>query len=352
MQSKPAAVEEFNEAIAIQQSLLKTSENHEMAMNSLAASYNNLASLQDVSDPTGAADAYQQAIALQLKLVKTDQVNRTYQAELARTYNNFGYLASRTKDWQRAEVCYSDAIQLQESLVKTSPKIISYRRDLAISYNNLGMVQSRINRFAEAELSFQKAVRLQVTLLATQPTDTQTLSNQGSVWNNLGMLHERLHRLAEAASAYQQAIHFQLLAMQKGTNNDAFRAILSRHYFNYARNLAVQGKFDEAMQVVMKRKELWPGQPERLFSVAQELAGFNHEMSGKSGVETTKIACQQAAVVALREALNEGLSPQRLKDASLSELSDSAEFRQLIEDPKLGLSAPLPARPAEISRVN
>ena len=73
-----------------------------------------------------------------MKLVIADPINRTHQADLATTYNNLGFLASRNKDWQRAEVWYGDAIRLQENLVKNSPLAGKYRRDLAISYNNLG----------------------------------------------------------------------------------------------------------------------------------------------------------------------------------------------------------------------
>ena len=352
MQAKDAAAAEFREAIAIQQPLAKLKAADEAALRSLAASYNNLASLQDIAEPQAAADAYQKAIAIQLELVKTYPINRIHQGDLVRTYNNLGYLASRGKDWQKAEVCYADAIQLQENLVKASPLAGSYRRDLAISYNNLGMVQSRGNRFAEAEASFHKAAQLQDVLLAAQPADVQTLSNQGSVWNNLGMLYDRRHRLAEAAAAYQQAIHFQGLALQGAETTDAFRGILSRHFFNYARNLAAQAKFDDAVLVVLERKKLWLGQPERLYSVAQELARLQHQMNGRPGVEKTKNACLQAAVVALREALQAGLSRDRLKDASLSALSESTEFRQLLGDPKVGLSTPESERPAEISRVN
>jgi tetratricopeptide (TPR) repeat protein len=225
---------------------------------------------------------------------------------------------------------------------------------LAISYNNLGMVQSRGNRFTEAEASFQKAERLQDVLLAAQPADAQTLSNQGSVWNNLGMLLDRQHRLAEAAAAYQQAIHFQRLALPGAESNDAYRTLLSRHYFNCARNLAAQAKFDDAVQMVLERKMLWPGEPERLYTIAQELAGLQHQMNGRPGVEKSKAACAQAAVDTLREALEAGLPLDRLKDSSLSDLAESAEFRQLFEDRQVGLSAPASAsaRPAELGRVN
>jgi eukaryotic-like serine/threonine-protein kinase len=352
MQVADAAAAEYRAAIEIQQRLAKSKPADEVVLHGLAASFNNLASLQDAANPRAAVDAYQKAIEIQLELVKAFPINRDYQGDLARTYNNLGFLASRNKDFQRAEVCYADAIELQQNMVKASPLAGAYRRDLAISYNNLGMVQSRDNRFAEAEASFRQATRLQDVLLAAQSADVQTLSNQGSVWNNLGMLLDRQHRLTEAAAAYQKAIHFQSLAVDGAKSNDSFRGILSRHYFNYARNLAAQAKFDEAMQVALERGKLWAGQPDRLFSVAQELAGLRRQMTGRPGLEKTKAACLPAAIGTLREALKAGLSPDRLNDSSLSELSESAEFRQLLENPKVGLGPPASTRQAELSRVN
>lgn len=252
----------------------------------------------------------------------------------------------------RAELWYGDAIRLQENLVKESPLVGSYRRDMAISYNNLGMAQSRRSRFAEAEASFQKAARSQDMLLVAEPNNAQTLSNQGGVWNNLGMLYDRQHKAADAAAAYLQAIHFQTAALKHSDKNDAYRATLSRHYYNYARNLASQEKFGESLNELRELQSLWAGSPDRLYSVAKEMAKLDRQMAGKAGLEQIRMDCTQAAIAALREALDGGLSKEHLSDASLASLFDTPEFRKLTAGAETHSIAPTSAQPAEIGRVN
>jgi tetratricopeptide (TPR) repeat protein len=335
MQAKDSAAGEFRQAIALQESLLKQGGEDRTVLRSLAASYNNLASLQENSDPRTTGEMYEKAVALQMKLVIADPINRNHQADLARTYNNLGFLASRNKDWPRAELWYADAIRLQENLVKESPLAGTYRRDLAISYNNLGMAQSRANKFEEAEASFQKAARSQDMLLVAQPNDAEILSNQGSVWNNLGMLYDQQQKPTDAAAAYQQAIHFQSAALKQAEKNDAYRATLSRHYFNYARNLSSQEKFEASLNELRELKVLWSGNAERLYAVAQEMAKLDGQMAGKTSLEKTKSDCMRAAIATLKEALAGGLSKDHLSDASLASLSESPEFRQLTADSKI-----------------
>ena len=194
------AAAEFKEAIRIGESLVATSEHVGAANEGLAASYTNLASIEELASPIIAEEHNRRSIALLGDLVKADPVNRLHRGNLARSYNNLGYLASQRNAWKRAEVCYSDAIQLQETLVNASPNEVVYRRDLAVSYTNLGMAESGDNRFDEAEKSLQKAAGLQDALLAANPNNAHILSDTGNLWNNLGSLYDKQQRFAEAGT--------------------------------------------------------------------------------------------------------------------------------------------------------
>lgn len=336
--AKAAALNEFAAAINIQEWLAPLPTASEGIMRSLAASYNNFASLQDEAHAMSAAEAYQKAIEIQRKLVKADTVNRTHQNDLAKTYNNLGFLSSRAKDWQKAELCYGNAIQLQEELVKASPLFGAYRRDLAISYNNIGMVQSRNARLEEAESSFQKSVQLQDTLLVAQPKDAETRSNQGSAWNNLAMLFDRQRRFTDAEKAYQQSIANQRRALDSAPTNRRYRALLSQHYINFARNLSMQAKYDAAVDVALARKQLWPNQADRLYSVAQQLAATYGSMRAANAPQPSQIGCVQAAVTTLRDAVAAGLPTERLKDASLVNLGSHADYQKLIGETTLNFA--------------
>lgn len=328
---KVAAIKEFDDAIRIGRQLADESETNETVLRSLAASYNNLGSLQVLWQPILAAEAYRNAIEIGMKLVKADRINRLYQGDLARTYSNLGFLLSRTKDWMNAELRYGDAIRIQQNLVKASPMMGVYRRDLAISYNNLGMAQSRSGRLEEAKSSFQQSAQLQNALLAAQPADAETCSNQGSVWNNLGMLYDEQRRYADAEKAYQKAIANQRRALDAVPGNDRYRALLSRHYLNSGRNFEKQAKYDAAVQSAVKRKELWPESPDRLYSVAQQLASTYGLARATSESQQLQATCLEVAIQSLRESMAAGLPMERLQDKSLANLAGTIEFRELIQ---------------------
>jgi hypothetical protein len=107
--------------------------------------------------------------------------------------------------------------------------------------------------------------------------------------------------------------------------------LLSRHYFNYARNLRSQKKFDEAVTASMERGALWPNQTERLQSVARELAvTYRHMTESHAADARSKDRCARAIVDILREALAAGLPAERLQRSEFDVLADHAAFRALL----------------------
>jgi serine/threonine protein kinase/tetratricopeptide (TPR) repeat protein len=332
---KTAAIKEFDQAIRIGRQLADDSEPSEGILCGLAESYNNLALVHDIAEPILTDDAFRNAIAIERKLVKADPINRIYQANLARTYNNLGFLSARSKDWKKAELCYGDAIQIEQNLVKASPMAGAYRRDLAKSYNNLGMAQRGGGRLTEAEASFQKSSQLQEALLASQPSDAEMRNSQGNVWGNLGMLYEQQKRYDDAEKAYEKAAANQHIAFDAAPNNSRYRALLSSHYWNLARTLNKQAKYSSAVQAAIERKQLWQGNADRLYTVAQQLAGTYGLMQAASTPQQSQAECVNGAVATLREALTAGLSADRLKDKSLASLAGSEEFRKLIDGSKI-----------------
>ena len=281
------------------------SETNEAVLRSLAASYNNLGSLQDVC----AADSGCRRVSkgdrdpAQACEGRSNQSNLP--GRLARTYNNLGFLSSRTKDWKKAELCYGDAIQIQENLVKASPMAGVYRRDLAISYNNLGMAQSRDGRLAEAEASFQKSAQLQDDVAGG------SADGRGNAQQSGQRVEQPGHAVRSAAAICRRREGLPegdresaARALDAAPTNDRYRALLSRHYLNFARNLNKQAKYEAAVQAAIERKQLWPGNADRLYSVAQQLAGTYGLMRAASTPQQSQAElCDMRRLQTLREAL-------------------------------------------------
>ncbi len=340
------AAAEFQQAIDLVTPLAQGATPNETALRTLAACYNNLGSLSRGSDgahdSSAAVNAYGQAIAIQQRLVALNPINRLYQGDLGRTYNNLGYPYGQQQDWASAEKCFGDAIKLQSQLVQASPLAAAYRRDLAVSYNNRGMMQSRSGLSADAEASFRRALEQLGVLLAAQPGDGQSLSNRGSVFNNLGMLLDGRRQPAEAEKAYRQAIADQLRAYHESANSTSARDLLSRHYANLVKNLREQGRSAEAIDNSVERAQLWSGQPEQLFEVAQDLAAIHGAIRGDAEA-AEKARCEASAIATLRSALTAGLSPDRLNDAAFDDIRDGNGFRTLLTGGHRGPAPPATA---------
>jgi hypothetical protein len=50
------------------------------------------------------------------------------------------------------------------------------------------------------------------------------------------------------------------------------RELLSKMYYNFGQSLRATGKFDEALQAALARRQLWRGNSERLLGIAAEMA--------------------------------------------------------------------------------
>src|SRR5262249_45397396 len=147
----------------------------------------------------------------------------------------------------------------------------------------------------------------QETLLAAQPNDAETRSNQGSVWNNLGMLLDQQKNYEYAERSYRKAIVNQQIAFDAAPKNERYKSLLSGHYSKLAWNLDKQSKYDAAVEAAVARKQLWAGNADRLYAVAQQLATTYDLMRTTTTDQKSQARCITAAVETLREAVAAGL---------------------------------------------
>ncbi len=262
----------YRAAIAIQESLRKSDPQDAANLNNLAASYNNLSALFMASRPEIARQWVEKALSLQTTLVRNHPTRRRYQSDLALSYNNLGAIHTRMNQPLDAQRCFQDAIAIHQRLVAAAPLVPAYQRDLSVSYNNLGMAQHSASAIAQAEASFGKALGIQQELVDAHPHDVNLLSGLGGIHNNLGLVYKNSGRLSEACASLASAIAAQEVAHQRASDVTSFRESLNKHYYNYAETLRMLDRPDDAAEVVLKRRNLWAGDADRLVRVAEELA--------------------------------------------------------------------------------
>jgi serine/threonine protein kinase/tetratricopeptide (TPR) repeat protein len=244
----------------------------------LAIALNNLSFVLRTSNPKAAQTAVREAIALLERLAKDCPSEVQFLDDLALCYNNAASLAKQDEqarekaiDWQ------ARAIELQERLMRTSPAVVRHRSDLAISLNNLGVVHCRAGQEVEADDAFRRARELLATLAGDYPNELAYQSSFAALLNNQALALAGAGRHKEALAIYADAVAAQRICWQQRRESPLMREVLSKMYYNYAQSLRVEGRFADAGQAAVDRREVWRGNGERLLGVAAELAAIAEE---------------------------------------------------------------------------
>ena len=291
----------------------------------LAATHANIAALQQARDPAAAQRSYARGLAILRSLAERFPDHPELSRDLALTGNNLGALQSHRGEHALAAESYREAVELLQHLVLSSPSSISYRRDLSLSLNNRGLALARDGRPAEAEHAFRQAVEIQQPLVTEHPESLSDVSSLGGIWNNLGMMLESQHQPARAIAAYEKALQIQQSTATAGELPPRSRDYLDRTLVNFSRVCCEQGQLDKALKLTLQRRDLWPGQPERLWSVAVELAEIaRKEAQSHEGLSTSHRELLQLAADTVNASVRRGLN--RTVPAK------SPIFRELIED--------------------
>ena len=299
----------FGQALQIQEQLLAAAPTNSDLLRSLSATLNGLGLLYVDAHPEKSIPYYERAADLLKKAADLENGDPLYRGDLAVTYNNLGRAQSIAGNSADAADSYAKAIEMQTEAVRGAPAKKSNRGFLAIGYNNLGLEQAKHNDSTGAEASFRHALELQETLVKENSHDVELRSTLGGMYNNLGFVLEGVKRPTDALAAYGQAVEHQRQAMSQSPDTTRFRVFLSRHYINYARMLLQAGRVDEALEASLARRNLWPSDPNQLFSVAEELAvaADNHMIKSRHGPIAADYS--DRAVETLKQAISAGWKP-------------------------------------------
>ncbi|REK15730.1 MAG: serine/threonine protein kinase [Planctomycetota bacterium] len=331
-----AAEASLREAIRLQEQLAETARRGDGTGNvewlrNLAATYNQLAALAG-QDPADAVGWYEKAVAYQRQALEAQPEGLRHKSDLATWLNNLAAARARTGDLEKAAATYSEAIDLQQDLLRIAPLDRAYRRDLAVSYNNLGLAHTRLRDPENAQRCFRNALGFHRQLVAERPLDLDVQSSLGGVYNNLGIVLEQTGQDTEAAEAYAEAIAHQRIAQENAPGVPRYREFLSKHYFNRGRVLRRLDRPDEAVEAAMARKRLWPDEPQRLLSVAEEIALCGAKTPSEG--QLTAEQCTQLALATLRAAVAAGLSlPEDLaRREAFANIKEHPDFAELVSD--------------------
>ena len=179
--------------------------------------------------------------------------------------------------------------------------MISYTSDLALTLNELGRIYHTSSTEKRSQEAFAKALSLQHEVIQLDPSDANLHHTLGGIYNNLGLVLEKSNELNTAVKAFERAVQAQEKARELAPQVERFRNFLSKHYYNWGRVLRKLERPQDAVRATNARKSLWSESPDRMTSIAEELALAAELMDGQLKSQT-----ENQAIDALTIAVNAG----------------------------------------------
>jgi tetratricopeptide (TPR) repeat protein len=312
-----------------------THENSKYARD-LAIACNNLSYVLRKRDSDAAFQIAEEAIAVLERLSQRHPEEGAFEDDLALCYNNLAALETTRNRLVEASGLYGKAIALQERLARKAPAVVRHRSDLAVSLNNLGVVFCRLEQPNAADTAFARAQQLFVTLAGDYPDELAYRSSFAALLNNQALALADAGRRDAALKIYPAAIESQRAAWAQAPDSSMMCNVLSKMYYNYGQCLRSEGRMAEAAQVALARRDVWKGNPDRLFGVAVELAQLDADSRtspGESSSDGAELSLVGEVVATLSQVHDSGwpADVDLASDERFSHLHDNEHFTSLLD---------------------
>jgi serine/threonine-protein kinase len=327
-------------AIAIQEALVREHPAAADYRASLARSLLNLGRLQMEADrPAVASAGYERARVIADQLVRDHPGVAEHRALLASACQSIGWIQVVSSQPADASASYERAHGLYEGLTREHPSHTTYRSNLASILIDLGTLRILTGRHAQSFPLFQRAQELLDELIREHPNDLGLHSRLAKVMDNRGIALAEQGRHREAEEAFLAAIARHRGAFEQMPDGKQYRQYLSSHYANLARVRRAAGRPAEAANASLERRTLLAGDPDKLYSVACELASCIPlvEQGRGDSVDRWRVERRKyidLALETLRQAIGAGYQDIALmrSDPELNPLRSSNEFQSLLSD--------------------
>lgn len=246
------------------------------------------------------------------------------------------------RDSKAVEPCLealSRAQALLAPLLERHDRRADLRRRLAEVAYLTGVVQFEQGELAAAVEPYEQARDLRQRLVNDNPRHLEDQAALGTALDELGVVLWKLERDVEALNASWSATDHLRAAWNTAPGVIGYRRGLSNHLANLSWLMRESSQPSESARLLQERKQLWPGDPDELYSVAAELAETAESMRDDGLELGDKELAQQRDIVAqalqtLREAVAAGFNhPDQLRhDARFIPWTDMPEFQAILQE--------------------
>lgn len=263
-----------------------------------------------------------QALEQARKLNQSQTKSPRYEQLVATCCTSKGESAKNVGALTEAEQLYREALGIREKYAKVRPVLTDAHYDAARAYRDLAEL-SRNDQPAEALALYEQCRGSCNEALRVSPQHLQAQSVMGQAWNGLGFCQAKLGRYADALKSFENAGEPHRAVFAKSPKQTLYRERLSEHYEHFSRVLRDKQRMKEAVELLLKRQQLWPDNAGELYRVACDLAQC---AAGPTSPEA------ELALAALRQAIVQGYSDanQLCIERSFDRLRDRDDFMKLL----------------------
>jgi len=233
-------LESFGKALAIQERLARNDPAVTAFARDLAASHNNIGSLQsDTGQPQLALESFDKALAIRERLARETPTVTDFASDVGATLNNIAQIDLVQRRYPEAKQRLLDAIVWQEKALAAKPRNPTYRQYLQNHYTNLKLAAQGLGDDALA----QEAQRRLAALAATDP-QIQTLDSRLAAVMKGEAAKDNPERLALAQRAYdtqRYALAARLWNEAIGTDPKLANDRQAQHRYNAACSASLAG---------------------------------------------------------------------------------------------------------------
>jgi tetratricopeptide (TPR) repeat protein/tRNA A-37 threonylcarbamoyl transferase component Bud32 len=336
---KPAeALQAFQKALAIQQSLADANPAIAGYKSDLALSHNNVGTvLLRTGKPEEALSEWRRALAINQKLADAYPAVAEFQSALAGTHNNIGDLLSQTGQLAEVLQAYQKVLVIRQKLADANPAVTDLQSEVATSHSSIGYVLSQMGKPTQALAAHEEALAIRQKLVDANPAVTKFQRTLAQTHNLLGRLLARQQRFAEGFRAIDAGLAIRRKLAKADPKNSDYATDLGYSHAYRGWALIRSGQQSKAASDLQQAIELWAKaeapNTETRFERSRALAllaGLAGEAQSSVSKNEAKAFADQA-VAALRDAINAGWSrPDELKEPDFDALRGRDDFQNLV----------------------
>ncbi|VTU08498.1 photosystem I assembly protein Ycf3 [Actinobacillus indolicus] len=248
------ALDYYQKALAINESLVKQDPNDQQAQRDLSFSYENLG---DIAVKQGSLDKalnyYQRGLEICESFAKQDQSDQDAQRDLSISYNKLGDILVMQGNFDRALSYYQRGLEIRESLAKQDQGDQDAQLDVSSSYERLSYIAEKQGNLDKVLSYNQRELEILENLTKQ---DSSNQKAQFILYKRLSYIAEKQGNLAKALSYYQKRLQISESLSKQDPSNQEIQRDLSISYHKLGDITAEQGNLDKAIDYYQRGVEI------------------------------------------------------------------------------------------------